>query len=58
MAGFNKVMRYCDTLDTYEQAKSAGIVTDDVFVVVLSESVAKFKGKTFDWNGGVSLRDW
>lgn len=45
-------MRYCDTLAEYEKAKADGIVTDDVLVIVLEEKVAKFKGKTFDWNGG------
>lgn len=57
MTGFNKLMRYCDTLAEYEQAKADDIVTDDVFVIVLKEKVAKFKGETFDWNGGGTTID-
>lgn len=45
-------MRYCNTVAEYEKAKADGIVTDDVLVIVLEEKVAKFQGKTFDWNGG------
>jgi len=52
MAGFNKLMRYCDTIAEYERAKEEGIVTDDVLVIVLEDKVAKFKGQTFDWSGG------
>ena len=45
-------MRYCNTLAEYEQAKTDGIINDDVLVIVLDEKVAKFKGQTFDWGGG------
>lgn len=43
-------MRYCNTVAEFEQAKSEGKVTDDVFVIVLDDKVAKFKGQTFDWS--------
>ena len=46
-------MRYCDNLEKYEKAKAEGSVTDDVLVIVLEEKVAKFKGKTFEWNDGI-----
>lgn len=52
LKGFANLMRYCNTLEDYEQKKADGIVTDDVLVIVLQEKVAKFKGQTFDWNGG------
>ena len=48
-------MRYCNTLAEYEQAKTDGIINDDVLVIVLDEKVAKFKGQTFDWSEGNSL---
>lgn len=43
-------MRYCNTVAEFEQAKSEGKVTDDVFVIVLDDKVAKFKGQTFEWS--------
>lgn len=49
MTGFNKVMRFCDTLQDYESAKSQGLIDDDLFVVILEDKICKFKGKTFDW---------
>ena len=45
-------MRYAQNLAEYEQGIAEGIIDDNVFVIVLEEKVAKFKGKTFDWNGG------
>lgn len=48
--GFANLMRYCNTLEDYNQKKADGKVTDDVFVIVLEEKVAKFKGQTFDWS--------
>lgn len=50
-------MRYCNTLAEYEQAKTDGIINDDVLVIVLDEKVAKFKGQTFDWSEGNSLSE-
>ena len=50
--GLPSVMRYCDTLADYEQNKADGKVTDDVFVIILEDKIAKFKGQTFNWNGG------
>lgn len=41
-------MRFCNTLQDYESAKNKGTITDDLFVVILQEKVAKFKGQTFD----------
>lgn len=43
-------MRFCNTLQDYESAKNKGTITDDLFVVILQEKVAKFKGQTFDWS--------
>lgn len=51
MEGFKKVMQYCPDLATYESAKAAGRITDDVFVVILSERKAMFKGRVFEWGG-------
>lgn len=43
-------MRYADNLADYTRAKEDGLIDDDVFVIVLEEQVAIFKGKTFDWS--------
>ena len=57
--GLPSVMRYCDTLADYEQNKADGKVTDDVFVIILEDKIAKFKGHTFNWtdsgSGGGSI---
>ena len=45
-------MRYAENLAEYEKGKSEGIIDENVFVIVLEEKVAKFKGQTFDWSGG------
>ena len=45
-------MRYAENLAEYEKGKSEGIIDENVFVIVLKEKVAKFKGQTFDWSGG------
>lgn len=47
--GLPSVMRYCDTLADYEKAKIDGTINDDVFVIILEDKVAKFKGQTFNW---------
>lgn len=48
-------MRYAQNLAEYEQGIAEGIIDENVFVIVLDEKVAKFKGQTFDWSGGVDL---
>ena len=45
-------MRYAQNLAEYEQGIAEGIIDENVFVIVLEEKVAKFKGQTFDWSGG------
>lgn len=50
IAGFKKLMRYAQNLAEYEQGIAEGIIDENVFVIVLDEKVAKFKGQTFDWN--------
>ena len=45
--GFANLMRYCNTLEDYNQKKADGKVTDDVLVIVLEDKVIKFKGYTF-----------
>lgn len=55
MIGFNKVMRFCNTLQDYESAKNQGTITDDLFVVILQDKLAKFKGQTFDWSQNADL---
>lgn len=55
MTGFNKVMRFCNTLQDYESAKNKGTITDDLFVVILQDKLAKFKGQTFDWSENADL---
>lgn len=55
MIGFNKVMRFCNTLQDYESAKNKGTITDDLFVVILQDKLAKFKGQTFDWSENADL---
>lgn len=55
MTGFNKVMRFCNTLQDYESAKNQGTITDDLFVVILQDKLAKFKGQTFDWSQNADL---
>lgn len=52
IAGFKKLMRYAQNLAEYEQGIADGIIDENVFVIVLEEKVAKFKGQTFDWSGG------
>lgn len=47
-------MRYAQNLAEYEQGIAEGIIDENVFVIVLEEKVAKFKGQTFDWSGGIS----
>lgn len=47
-------MRYARNLAEYEQGIAEGIIDENVFVIVLDEKVAKFKGQTFDWSGGGS----
>lgn len=52
--GFRKLMRYAQNLAEYNKAIEDGIIDENVFVIVLDEKVAKFKGLTFDWSGGIS----
>lgn len=47
-------MRYAQNLAEYNKAIEDGIIDENVFVIVLDEKVAKFKGLTFDWSGGIS----
>lgn len=47
-------MRYAQNLAEYNKAIEDGIIDENVFVIVLEEKVAKFKGQTFDWSGGIS----
>lgn len=47
-------MRYAQNLAEYEQGIAEGIIDENVFVIVLEEKVAKFRGQTFDWSGGIS----
>ena len=47
-------MRYAQNLAEYNKAIEDGIIDENVFVIVLDEKVAKFKGQTFDWSGGIS----
>lgn len=54
IAGFKKLMRYAQNLAEYEQGIAEGIIDENVFVIVLDEKVAKFKGQTFDWSGNGS----
>ena len=48
-------MRYSRNLAEYNKAIEDGIIDENVFVIVLEEKVAKFKGQTFDWSGGIDL---
>ena len=48
-------MRYAQNLAEYEQGIADGIIDENVFVIVLEEKVAKFKGQTFDWSGGCGV---
>lgn len=48
-------MRFCNTLQDYESAKNQGTITDDLFVVILQDKLAKFKGQTFDWSQNADL---
>ena len=50
IAGFKKLIRYAQNLAEYEQGIAEGIIDENVFVIVLDEKVAKFKGLTFDWS--------
>ena len=43
-------MRYATNLAEYERGIAEGIIDENVFVIVLAEKVAKFKGQTFDWS--------
>lgn len=54
IAVFKKLIRYARNLAEYEQGIAEGIIDENVFVIVLEEKVAKFKGQTFDWSGGIS----
>lgn len=47
-------MRYAKNLAEYNKAIEDGIIDENVFVIVLDEKVAKFRGQTFDWSGGIS----
>lgn len=51
LKGFANLMRYCNTLEDYEQKKADGKVTDDVLVIVLEDKLIKFKGYTFNLSG-------
>lgn len=48
-------MRFCYTLQDYESAKNKGTITDDLFVVILQDKLAKFQGQTFDWSENADL---
>lgn len=48
-------MRFCNTLQDYESAKNKGAITDDLFVVILQDKLAKFQGHTFDWSENADL---
>ena len=48
-------MRFCNTLQEYQSAKNQGTITDDLFVVILQDKLAKFKGQTFDWSENADL---
>ena len=52
ITGFKKLIRYAENLAEYEKGIADGIIDENVFVIVLAEKVAKFKGQTFDWRGG------
>lgn len=52
ITGFKKLIRYAENLAEYEQGIADGIIDENVFVIVLAEKCAKFKGQTFDWSGG------
>lgn len=52
ITGFKKLIRYAENLAEYEKGIADGIIDENVFVIVLAEKVAKFKGQTFDWSGG------
>lgn len=54
-ASFRKLMRYAQNLAEYEQGIAEGIIDENVFVIVLAEKVAKFKGQTFDWSESVEV---
>ena len=47
-------MRYAQNLAECNKAIEDGIIDENVFVIVLDEKVAKFRGQTFDWSGGIS----
>lgn len=48
MAGLSDIMKYTATLAQYEEAKASGLVTDDVFVIILEDKVIKFQGYTIE----------
>lgn len=54
IAMFARMLRYANNLSEYETAMQEGIIDENTFVIVLDEKVAKFKGQTFDWSGGIS----
>lgn len=57
ITGFKKLIRYAENLAEYEQGIADGIIDENVFVIVLAEKCAKFKGQTFDWSGGLETAD-
>lgn len=57
ITGFKKLIRYAENLAEYEKGIADGIIDENVFVIVLAEQCAKFKGKTFDWSGGGAETD-
>ena len=57
MAGFGRLMRYAANLAEYERGIAEGIIDENVFVIVLAEKVAKFKGQTFDWSVSAITED-
>lgn len=50
--GFAKVMRFCNTLAEFESFRANNDSADELFVIVLQDKLIKFKGQTFDMNGG------
>ena len=50
-------MRYAANLAEYERGIAEGIIDENVFVIVLAEKVAKFKGQTFDWSVSAVTED-
>ena len=48
------MLRISLNLAEYNKAIEDGIIDENVFVIVLDEKVAKFRGQTFDWSVGIS----